>query len=313
MRWARRLLLVAAAGYLLTGLHQIRPEERAVVKRFGRVTARPGPGLWIGLPWGIDRVERIPIAQIQRVTVGFPLELEEEARGVPAGLLLTGDESLVNLRLHVDFAVAEGDAALDDYILHRAEAEAIIARETESALVEWASGREFKELLLTGSGDLPGWIAPRVQARIEPLHLGVRIQSVSVALLAAPDEVRGDFERLNQAEPVNRTRVHQAEQEKLQRIQEAENNAYRLRQEARAYAEGRRALAEADVEAFRKRLQQYHRLRDVHPDILGLIWWDEMSRLLLGMKDRGRVDLLDHYLGPDGLDIQQIVPSGRRK
>src|SRR3954447_8619948 len=56
----RYLVLLALAAYLLTGVAQVRPEERAVVRRFGRVVARPGPGLWVGFPAGIDRLHRVP-------------------------------------------------------------------------------------------------------------------------------------------------------------------------------------------------------------------------------------------------------------
>jgi membrane protease subunit HflK len=301
------------AAYLLTGIYQIRADERAVVKRFGRIAARPGPGLWIGLPWGIDRVERVTVAKVQRVTVGYRVAGDEEGQAVPAGLLLTGDENLVNVRVHVDFALAEGDAALDDYVLHRDRSEGIIAREAESALAEWASGRDIDRILLAGSGDLPRWLVPRLQARLEPYRLGVRIQHASVALLTPPEDVRRDFERVNQAEATNKTREHRATQEKEQRLRDAENAAYRMGQEARAYSESRTALARAEAEEFRKRLEQYHRLRRDHPNILAAIWWDEMSKVFLGMKERGRIDLLDQYLGPDGLDISRILPPGGKK
>jgi modulator of FtsH protease HflK len=311
----KRLLwffLLIAAAYLLTGVYQIPPDERAVVKRFGRVTARPGPGLWIGLPWGIDRVERVSIAQVQRVTAGY--QLPTDAGGsAPAGMLLTGDENLVNLQVHVDFAVAEGDASLDDYVLHRAQSEGIIARETDAALAEWASGRAIDGILLTGSGDLPRWLAPHLQARIDPYRLGVRIQNASVALLAPPDEVRRDFERVNQAESVNRTRVSRARQEESQRRLEADSAAYRMGQEAKAYEEASLSLALAEADAFRRRLAQYHQMRRSQPDILGLIWWDEMGKVLQGLKERGRIDMLDQYLGPDGLDLSQIVPPAKRR
>jgi len=312
MKRLRWLFLVIGAGYLLTGICQIRPEERAVVKRFGRVTARPGPGLWIGLPWGVDRVERVSIAQVQRVTAGFEPGSDTGA-AVPAGLLLTGDENLVTLQVHVDFAVAEGDAALDDYVLHRSQSEGIIARETDAALAEWASGRAIDAILLTGSGDLPRWLVPRLQARIDPYRLGVRIQTASVALLAPPDEVRRDFERVNQAESVNRTRVSRARQEESQRRREAESAAYRLGQEAKAYEESSLALAQAEADAFRRRLAQYRQMRKDHPDILSIIWWNEMGKVFLSLKERGRIDMLDQYLGPDGLDLSQIVPPAKRQ
>src|SRR5258708_37670044 len=102
IRYGIPILLVV---YLLTGVYQIRREGRAVVRRFGKIVAKPGPGLWIGLPWGIDRIERVPIATVRRVTIGYSTEQEETA-GMPAGQLLTGDENLVNVRVHLDYAVA---------------------------------------------------------------------------------------------------------------------------------------------------------------------------------------------------------------
>ncbi len=313
MKTIRWLILLAAVAYLLTGIHQIRPEERAVVKRLGRIAARPGPGLWIGLPWGIDRVERVPIAQVQRVSVGYQLEAEESSLAVPPGLLLTGDNNLVNLRVSVDFAVAEGEAALDDYVLNRSQTESVIAREAEALLAEWASGRKIADILQSSSGDLPGWLTPRLQVRLEPHRLGVRIQYASVALATAPNEVRQDFERVNQAEAVNKTREHRARQEETQRLREARNTEYRLQQEAKSYAEAREAIAREEAKAFQQRLEQYHRLRKDHPDILNAIWWEEMSRVFIGLKERGRIDMLDHYLGPDGLTITTVVPPGKRK
>ena len=77
MKILKYLIPLSIVLYLLTAVHQIRPEERAVVRRLGKIVAKPGPGLWIGLPWGIDRVERVPIATVRRVTIGFQPDLEE--------------------------------------------------------------------------------------------------------------------------------------------------------------------------------------------------------------------------------------------
>ncbi|HMF18683.1 MAG TPA: hypothetical protein VKE98_15860, partial [Gemmataceae bacterium] len=49
------VLLVVTVASAVT---EIKPGERGVVRRFGRIVATPGPGLYIGLPWGIDRVDR---------------------------------------------------------------------------------------------------------------------------------------------------------------------------------------------------------------------------------------------------------------
>src|SRR5436305_14602324 len=94
----RHLLLIVLAAYLLTGLAQVRPEERAVVRRFGKVVARPGPGLWVGLPWGIDTVEHVPVRTVRQLTVGYNPENWSESAGTPPGQFLTGDQTLVNVQ-----------------------------------------------------------------------------------------------------------------------------------------------------------------------------------------------------------------------
>jgi hypothetical protein len=62
-----------------------------------------------------------------------------------------------------------------------------------------------------------------------------------------------------------------------------------------------------------KRLQQYRRLRQTNPDVLSAIWWEEMSKVFLRLKEAGRVDLLDNHLGADGLDITQFAPWNKRR
>ena len=67
----RTLLLFWAArgrpaGLPATGLYQVLPGEAAVVRRFGRVLPeRPEPGLYLGLPWGMDRVDRVAVDQLR--------------------------------------------------------------------------------------------------------------------------------------------------------------------------------------------------------------------------------------------------------
>ena len=102
MRRLALLTLVLVLAYLATGVSQVGPEERAVVRRFGRVVARPGPGLWVGLPWGVDRVERVSVRTARQLEVGFALDAVEDAGATPPGQFLSGDENLVNVRLVVE-------------------------------------------------------------------------------------------------------------------------------------------------------------------------------------------------------------------
>jgi modulator of FtsH protease HflK len=54
-------------------------------------------------------------------------------------------------------------------------------------------------------------------------------------------------------------------------------------------------------------------MRATNPNALTAIWWDDMGRILTHMKDAGRLDLLDHHLAADELDITMspVLPKGR--
>jgi membrane protease subunit HflK len=305
------LLLILLVAYALTGVAQVRPGERAVVRRFGRVVAQPGPGLWVGLPWGMDRVERVPVNFVQRQYVGFNPGPDAD-QFMPPGQMLTGDQNLVNVQVAVDYSVGEGDAVVD-FVLSRERVEPAIARATEAALHEWVAANGVDDVLLKGKVELRQWLPPRVQQRIEPYRLGVRMQSASVVYLAAPEEVKPDFERVMIAQSQINTKVNDAKQDAARLMKNAEADANSETQKAAGYAGGRRVRAEAEAQAFLARLEQYQRLKADNPDVLGAIWWAEMGKLLAAMKNGGQIDILDDKIGADGLDVTQFARPKKKK
>jgi membrane protease subunit HflK len=309
----RTILVLALVAYLLTGLAQVGPEERAVVRRFGRVVARPGPGLWVGLPWGIDRVDRVPVRAVREVQVGYDPALWSDAPGTPPGQFLTGDQNLVNVQLVLHYENGETDRDLDDYVMHRDRVEAVLAREAEAVAAEWAAGRAVDEVLLTGNAAIPAWVMGRLPGRVAACRLGVRVQRVSVAYLAPPEEVRRWFEQVAEAQTGIRTRVNQALQERDLRERQAAALRYKLEQEAEEYRETQLRQAHADAAEFLAALAAYRELKKANPDALAFIWWTEMRQTVLGLKARGgRVEPLDAHLGPDGLDVTQFLTPKRR-
>src|SRR5207244_11036048 len=96
-------------------LRPVKPRQRAVVRRVGRVVATPEPGLWIGLPWGLERLDLIFI-QVSRVVVGYDKDADEPECMTPRGQFLTGDHNLVNVQAKIDYALAE--SSLVDFIDH---------------------------------------------------------------------------------------------------------------------------------------------------------------------------------------------------
>src|SRR3954468_14021588 len=125
MRWLIGLAAAALLGYLLTGVVQVRPGELAVVRRFGRVLdEKPVSGLWVGLPWGMDRVDRVEVDSVRSLEVGYDPESEE--RDAPPVQVQTGDDNIVNIRLTLNYKVVPDEVA--DFVLQGERVPAVLAR-----------------------------------------------------------------------------------------------------------------------------------------------------------------------------------------
>jgi membrane protease subunit HflK len=311
----RRVLLIPAAllvAYLLTGVTSVRPGERAVVRRFGAVVATPGPGLWVGLPWGFERVDRVPVDLVRRVELGYDPDAEVDVP-LPEGHLLTGDQNVVAVKIVIDYAVRPDEVAT--YLAARDRVDGAVSRLAETALAEWIASRPVDEVLLTGKAVLPGELTARLNERLEPLHLGIDVQAVGVAYLAPPDEaeVRDAFAAVTRAQANIQTQEQEAATKAESLMRTARARAFESEQSAAAQSHERIAMANADADAFRLRLAQYRHMRQTNPNALAAIWWNELGPVFAKLHAAGRLEVLDNFLGPDGLDIMQIGPRMQKK
>jgi modulator of FtsH protease HflK len=306
------LLLVGVAITAWTCLTQVEPGERGVVLRLGRVTGTVGPGLHVGLPWGIDRVERVAVDRVRRVSLGFTSsDSDEMGIAIPPGQLLTGDHNLVNVELVVEYAV--NDEEVERFVLYGNQADGLVSRVAETVVAEWVAGRGVDDVLLRGKEVLPRWLAAETQRRIEPYKLGVRIQLASVNHLYPPVQVKDAFEMVTRAQTEIQTREFEATQEADGRLSEAQAYKFRLEKLAAVYAGGVKNVAQAEADAFRKRLAALAIIRKENPNYLAALWWDEMTRIYAAMRLSGRLDLLDNRLAVDGIDILQSPLAPKKK
>jgi modulator of FtsH protease HflK len=295
-------------GYAATGLYQVLPGESAVVRRFGRVLPeRPVPGLHLGMPWGVDRVDRVAVDHLRRVVVGYR---EGGDAAMPAGQLLTGDHNLVNVQAAIYYKIRPDQVA--DYVVQADRVDGLTARAAESVMAEWVASRTVDEALLNGKVGLRAALVEQVQERIKDYALGVEVLDAPVALIAPPDEVKPAFDDVAREQTRIATKQNNAEQEAESQWRTALSDKYRIGQETAAYTSGRMLLADRDAESFMNRLRQYREGRRTNPDYLRQIWEEERGKLFAKLKEGGRLGLLDDHLGPDGLDLN-VAPLPRKR
>ncbi len=305
LRWllAAGLLM---AGYALTGVVQVRPGERGVVRRFGRLLpSRLEPGLSVQLPWGMDRVDRVAVDRVQSVTIGYQ-EDDSSGETMPSGQLLTGDHNLVNVQAVLTYKVRRDEEA--DYVLQADRVDALLSRAVEAVMARWVAGRNVDDVLLNGKNEMRSVLVGQAQEWIEPYRLGVQILDARVALIAPPDDVKPAFDSVALAQTRTTTLRNEAEQSVARNLQLAEAEKYQLEQETAAYVHARKLLAHRDAERFLKRLQEYEVGRKENPHYLRQIWEEERGKLFARLKQNGQIDLLDHHLGANGLDLITAPP-----
>jgi len=307
-RWLLVLGLLLI-GYLLTGVVQVLPGERAVVRRFGRVLPeQPKPGLWIGLPWGMDRVDRVAVDRVQNVVVGY--QDGDSGENIPAGQMLTGDHNLVNLQVTLYYKVQADEVVA--YAIQADQVPATVSKAAEAVMAEWVAGRTVDDVLLNGKREMRSHLVEQTGQRIKPYHLGVQVLDAQVGLIAPPEEVKPAFDNVARAQTTIMTLINKAEQDAASRYRTAEADRYRLQQQAAADANSRVLLARQEAESFTRRLREYERGRINNPAYLQQIWQEERGKLFARLKDNKQLGLLDHHLGQDGLDMS-IAPAMPQK
>jgi modulator of FtsH protease HflK len=310
----RKGVLILAAlvllGFVTACFSQIQPGERGLVRRFGRFVGQVKPGLHFGWPYPIERVDRLSLDLARRLSVGFQPVADVEDP-LPAGQMLTGDHNLINVQVLVDYTLAEN--GLEDFLLQAGRVETLLHRATESLVAEWIAARPIDDVLLRGKLELPQYLVDKLQQSARSYRLGVIIQKGSVPYLYPPTQVKLAFDEVKVAQTAIGTREQEAKQEAGQRRRQAEAEANRIESIARADAAEQLLLAQADAKRFEQRLQQYRSLSCDKPAYLTTIWWEEMGSLLTKLRQNGRIDFLDSWLGGDGLDIMTAPAAPNKK
>ena len=248
------LLVVCLLAYLATGLYFVRTDEQVVVRRFGRVLAEPRePGPYFGLPWGLDRIDRVKPSEVKRVTIG-PLNLGGEAVGASLSQFLTGDRNLVNVRATVQYTIKE---PARDYLFNSIAVDRLVASAGEAAMTAVLAGQAVDDALTQGTRELAILIRDRLQASVEQYQLGVTIRSVDIGAVDPPAEVAEAFDKVFGALRQRERQINEADSYRRRTLAQAQADAQRIQDEARSYHAQRVREAEGEAKRFDNLLTEY--------------------------------------------------------
>ncbi len=279
------ILLILVLAYLATGVYQVRPNEQAVVRRFGRVLEEPRlPGLNIGLPWGMDRVDRVAVDQQRTITVGFQEGEPVPAGTAPPGQVLLGDDNLLDLRITLQYRVDPEHVV--DYVLNLDRLEGVLRRASEMAMSSVMAGQKANDVLFGQAKDLGPLLRVHMNRVLAEYRLGIAIDGVTVGV-RAPVELADDFQKISRAEAQARQAVSAAQALRDTEVKTAENEATnKTKPAADADYQQRVLAARAEAKAFLALWQQYRGTSDPHQNALLTLYLNEMQAIFAKLQVR---------------------------
>ncbi len=275
-------MLLLAAGWAVSNLHQVPPESRAVVLRFGQVERVRDAGLVLAWPNPIEQITLVPAYDRQ-----VPLKIAVPPDSGPTGetdflvhqpddvismrrqkdawngqYFLTGDGSVVQYQATLYYRVTDPAA----YVLSQAHVDPALQRLYRASAVRLAASHDLDDFLVARPEDathpasagvadrraaLRGAMVAAINDRLDALRrqgagLGVQVSRIDILALLPPI-AKAAFDDVLTASQIADQTVAAARTDAALTIQQAQQAHDRSLAEATAAAEEQVRLAAAQT------------------------------------------------------------------
>jgi modulator of FtsH protease HflK len=233
--------LIAAAllvFWVFQAIYTVQPDELAVELRFGKPKEELSePGLHFHW-WPVETVERASIAE-RLINIG------ESRSGTSSGLMLSGDQNIVDVKFSVAYQVSDPKA----YLFNVSAPDEMLRQVAESAMREAVGKRPAQDVFRDDRQGIADTVRGIIQATIDSYRAGLTINAISIEDAAPPREVADAFDEVQRAEQDEDRFVEESNQYSNQKLGQARGEAAQVREEAAAYKT--RVVLEARGEAQR--------------------------------------------------------------
>lgn len=262
------VVLVLAGLWLFQSVYTVQPDEMAVELRFGEPKEEVSqPGLHFHW-WPVETVEKASIAE--RL-----IEIGELRGGSSSGLMLSGDQNIVDVKFSVAYQVAEPSA----YLFNVANPDEMLRQVAESAVREVVGRRPAQDVFRDDREGITREVRDTIQQTLDDYGAGLAINALSIEDAAPPREVADAFDEVQRAEQDEDRFVEEANQYSNQQLGEARGEAAAIREEAAGYKNRVVQEAEGEAERFVLVQEEYAKAPDVTRQRL---FYETMESVLRG-------------------------------
>ncbi|MFO7977261.1 MAG: FtsH protease activity modulator HflK [Bacteroidales bacterium] len=282
---------------LATSVRTVGPEEEGVVLMVGRYNRTLGPGLNFIIPFGLEKMYKIPVQRQLKQEFGFRTAQAGTRTQYDSGnfadesLMLTGDLNLADVEWVVQYRIVDSY----EYLFKVRDAENALHDMSEAAMRKIVGDHTVNEVLTVGRQRVASGMQELLQQLCDEYENGIRIDQVVLQDVNPPVPVKPSFNAVNEAQQERETLINQAESEYNRVIPRARGEAQETIQQAEGYAVNRVNVATGEAERFLALYQEYAKAPEVTKKRMYL---EAMGRIMPKMTNKIIMDEKGNNLLP---------------
>ncbi len=267
--FGRNLLLLflglAVVVGFMTSYAQVEPDEVGVILRLGRFVGTVEPGPHFRLPYGIDRIVKVPVQRQLKAEFGFRTESPgsrtkyADADMSRESLMLTGDLNVAVVEWIVQFKIKDPYK----FLFKAKNVEGMLRDISEASMRAVVGDHSVNEVLTTGRQAVASQAKQLLQDLADRYETGVDIQQVVLQDVNPPDPVKPSFNEVNQAIQEKERAINEAYAELNRAIPRARGEAEEALRAAEGYAIERLNRARGEADRFTRIHEEYRKAPDV--------------------------------------------------
>ena len=285
--------------FLSTLLYQVGTEEVGVITRFGKYLSTTQPGLHMKIPYGVDRVDKVPVERVQKEEFGFRtlsagVRTEfVKGRNPEESLMLTGDLNSAIVEWIVQYRISDPV----DYLFKVRSVRNTIRDASETVMRQVVGDRSVDEVIILSRREVAQEAAEMLQRILNSYETGIQIVTLELKDVNPPDPVKPAFNEVNEAKQEKERMVNEAWEAYNKVIPKAAGEAEKTIRQAEGYALNRVNRAKGDANKFTAVWKEYNRSKDVTRRRLYLETLDEVlprvgRKYIIDSEQKGLLQLL---------------------
>ncbi|MFT5066903.1 MAG: membrane protease subunit HflK [Yoonia sp.] len=245
-------VLGAVVLWGMASFYTVKPEEQSVELLLGVYSETSGPGLNFA-PWPIVTREVIAVTSERNIDIGT------SRSGLDAGLMLTGDENIVD----IDFQVVWNITDPQQYLFNLADPPQTIAAVAESVMREIIAQSNLAPILNRDRGAIADRLRDEIQSTLDSYESGVNIVRVNFDKADPPEQVIQSFRMVQDAEQERDRLQNVADAYANRVVAEARGESAQLLEQSEAYRAQVVNEAVGEASRFTAVLNEYQKAPEV--------------------------------------------------